>query len=293
MTEQAELNEKPIALLVEDNRDLLDARRDQCRIIGYQSIAVDTYQDALREFFSTPAIDLVITDVNLNPKDPDDRSGIELAKTIKRHRPDVHVVGYSAVLDETDLEDQRSFSATAIKGDIYEKTFQLLKDYKEQALASRRARVEQAKKTVDDLHRAYKSIRPGETNTGPEPAGTAAARGDSSGDEKDWGDEPIRSEKFGYHPDSVPAGYGVAEESGRITRTVKPIPLWLLQEENYFVAELMDHPRLYAESDTRDGAIRGLILLMHGYHRDFELRDYRPFGPSLGQLRKYLKEIFG
>lgn len=295
MTIVIEASKKPIALIVEDNKEYLEEFRDMCKHAEYQPIAVTTYDDAYREFRATPAIDVVFTDVNLDPDDRNDQSGLRLAVEIKRQRPGIHVIGISGRFGEGEMPevDRAAFSAFIQKAEGYDKTLDFIKQWKPKALEYRRSRIEQSKKDVEKLHKVYKLNRGEGARVAdePVPADPPTQDSDHGGNVSDWLKEE-RGEGFGFQSD-VAAGYTLEDDAGTPARTIAPIELWLLEEDGYFVAELRNHAMLYAESDTKDDAIHALILLMLGCHNDFERRAGMPFGPALAPLRDHLKSIFG
>ena len=99
--------------------------------------------------------------------------------------------------------------------------------------------------------------------------------------------------ELGYIPDQIPAGWEVVLETGERIKTRIPVPIFLLKEVNYAVADLRGHNMLYSEHETPEGAIEALLILMFSYHQDFRKQAGSPFGPALAQLRDDLTNIFG
>lgn len=79
-------------LLVEDEPDLLSAAAEMLRSIGYEVIAVSNATEALEVLASRTEIDVVFSDIVM----PQSISGIELARYIKAHYPEIHIVLTSA-----------------------------------------------------------------------------------------------------------------------------------------------------------------------------------------------------
>ncbi len=284
--------EKPIALLVEDNNKVLNDRRELIRGLGYHAIAVSNADDAWREFRCTPAIDIVITDVSLVPNNHSDRSGIELARKIKAQQRDMPVVGYSAYFNEKDMrrEDLDLFTKVVLRAELPTKIVTMFEGLKDEALECRRRRVEESKREVERLRKNYR-FTPSEENSA-----RAVQPGARRADEVEipLAVEDRRDEgELGYIPDQIPAGWEVVLETGERIKTRIPVPIFLLKEVNYAVADLRGHNMLYSEHETPEGAIEALLILMFSYHQDFRKQAGSPFGPALAQLRDDLTNIFG
>src|SRR5688500_4914680 len=96
--------DKPIALIVEDKQRAAKARKDLFDAYGFVAIQASSKEEALQHLRSAPAIDIVVTDVNLDPEAPNDKSGVELAKEVRNLRPSMPVIGYSGHFQENDLD---------------------------------------------------------------------------------------------------------------------------------------------------------------------------------------------
>src|SRR2546423_1417629 len=92
----------PIVLIVEDQPDNLALRVELFKNAGCTALGVREADDAIRELRASPGIDLVFTDIHLRPS-PTDKSGVALAKLVKRSHSDLPVAGYSAYFDENQL----------------------------------------------------------------------------------------------------------------------------------------------------------------------------------------------
>lgn len=89
-------------LLVDDEQSLVDLGKSMIQSMGYQVEGKTSSRDALKLFRRQPGFfDLVITDMTMP-----DMSGLDLAQTMKRIRPDIPIIictGYSAVLTQDKL----------------------------------------------------------------------------------------------------------------------------------------------------------------------------------------------
>ena len=81
-------------LLVEDDDDVAEATAELLRDIGFQAVRVCDGKAALATLDGSPRIELVMSDIVM----PGGMSGLELARTLREHRPELPVVlatGYS------------------------------------------------------------------------------------------------------------------------------------------------------------------------------------------------------
>ena len=93
---------KPIILCIEDNKAYLRLRRAVLEQNGYSVLGATTGIEALNMLRHSP-VSLVISDHMLG-----DTSGTELAKEIRKFKPMVPIMLYSAVMPEH-LEDENCF----------------------------------------------------------------------------------------------------------------------------------------------------------------------------------------
>jgi len=271
--------EKPVALVVEDREEKLRERRELCQTVGIQFIGAKTYWDALREFRATPSIDIVITDVGLDPHDLDDRSGVKLARIISKQRAELPVVGYSGHFTDKDLgeEEQSVFKDFVPKGGLNAKNlFEKFTELRDTALAYRRKRTARAKEDIRIFQESY-NYEPPELTILPH---EKVLSGNSAPDRDGF-----------LHV--VEAGAAVPNEEGTAVTTRVTVPIWIIPEGTCFIAELLGFPSIYAEGDTEDDAMRVVLSLMYGYDQDFRTDPDKPIGPVLSQLRDYLARIFG
>src|SRR5687767_1688091 len=106
----------PVALILEDQPDLLKSRRNLFNVSGFQAICVRTAAEALREFIGTPAVDIIVADINLDTLNADDVSGVSVATTIRAMRPDVPIVAVSAKVDSLSSSQRQPFTDALVKG---------------------------------------------------------------------------------------------------------------------------------------------------------------------------------
>lgn len=88
------------ALIIDDDRPLLDSLASTIRIAGFEVETASTWEEGLLKF-QIHSPDLVVADYNL----PNSRHGLQLLTEIRRLRPSVRVVLLSAYIDEQDVEE--------------------------------------------------------------------------------------------------------------------------------------------------------------------------------------------
>ena len=290
--ETAAFEEKPIALIVEDKLDALERRRRLFDQYGFQAIVASSGRDALREFRSTPTIDIVVTDINLLESDPHDRSGVQLARDIQKLRPVMPLKAISGHFETLDRDDQKPFNGSLLKGEFgLDKLEARLHEWREEALTYRRGRAEKARDELGRMQRDHevagidvdvlRDFLPGRHAADREP------------EEPMTPDECVRN--LGYHLRLIEAGIQGSEfaECEGAVRTRATIPVWLRREGDATVAVLHGHPCIYVDARDEEEAVAGMLRLMHGYHCDFADAPDTPLSAELGLLRDYLGKIFG
>lgn len=92
----------PVVLVVEDNDAARQLRVEALQEAGCIPLPASSHAEALRALEEGPHVDLVLTDVNL-ARFRADKSGVTLARHVKRHHAGVFVVGYSSFFAEEQL----------------------------------------------------------------------------------------------------------------------------------------------------------------------------------------------
>jgi CheY-like chemotaxis protein len=286
----------PVAVLVEDDPQVLQLRQRMLNGVGFVTIGVKTSQEALREVRSGPSIDMVITDVNLNRDDEDDRSGVTLAADIKQFSPDLPIVGYSGLFNEDEISpvDRELFLSYVPRARLGpEELIDQAREWVGVALGYRTSRTRRADFELERLRQKYK-IRPRdfETLRSCVPEGSA---GKVSGPVV-TADELLR--RAGYRLRMIQAGEARPRLDGQHATIRRPIIVWLRSDANAVVVEVANFPTLYAHGESEGEAVRQLLLLLDGYHLDFaepteEKKAAQLEAEPVKRLRAFLKEIFG
>ena len=143
----------PVALLVEDKPELLKAKQNLFTVSGFQAICVRTAAEAMREFIATPAVDIIVADLNLDSANEQDLSGMEVAARIREMRPDVPIVAVSGQIDSLSTAQRQPFTDSLIKGKKltlgdYDA---MLEKWRSDAIAYRERRTSSSKRAVEAL----------------------------------------------------------------------------------------------------------------------------------------------
>lgn len=108
---------KPLALLLEDNLEVSVERAEELRREGLSVLTASNIDEAYNHLYSSPSLDILICDINLNVDDPLDKSGYEFAENTRSRFKDVEIIGYSGHFDA------RSFKKTAKAKNIFSEIF--------------------------------------------------------------------------------------------------------------------------------------------------------------------------
>lgn len=153
-----EAPQEPIALVVDDNPIVLEARLQYFRRKGFRALGAATKADALRQVKNTPALDIVVTDLDLSGgKSRPTNEGEDLAKEIREFRSDLPIVAYTAHQEPDYLKsvNWKVFTKTISKvgaGEDIEKHLHICRDL---ALEHKRRRIEIAKSELLRLQKKY------------------------------------------------------------------------------------------------------------------------------------------
>lgn len=97
---------KPLALLVEDNENSLRRRAEIFSSIGISVITAKSVEEADWQIKTSPDVDLLICDINLNVEDEDDEGGIEIAQKIRKENSLLPMVAYTGRISKGQLESK-------------------------------------------------------------------------------------------------------------------------------------------------------------------------------------------
>lgn len=264
---------RPLVLVVEDDPVSLETRSELLSQHGCTPIPVRNADEALRELRASPGPDLLLTDIHLNTP-PEDRSGLELARAVKRLRSDLPLAGYSAYFAEDEVaEAKHIFDRYWARGmQTIPEIEASIEVCRELALEHRRRRSERAADQLELLRRKYETDEP-EVELLREliPAERDSARIE----------EALRQ-----------AGYRLALVDANTDGLRQPIIVWLLEVDDHVEAEAYTQPSLYADGATTDEAIASLVELMQLYAAELA-EDDGPAGDGVLGLKVFLDRVIG
>lgn len=234
----------PLILVVDDDADArhnaVAAFEDQgCRIID-----VSEPDAAIQELRSSPALDLVYTDVRLGG---DDRNfaGIHLGAFVKAERPDLPVVLYSTMFRE---EEQFN---NAVGAAVAHADFDLV--LPRGGSSAGESLAEQVSQCVAIAER-HRDAR-------------AEPKGGTLGDRPDVTFSVAR--ELVLSPDAAGRGQAILRDSGYSLRILSlvldewaaqtQIVVWLVETARGWEAELYRHPNIRAHGDSEDEALKSLV----------------------------------
>jgi CheY-like chemotaxis protein len=288
------LANRPVALLVEDKPELLKAKQNLFNVSGFQAICVRTAAEALREFIATPAVDIIVADLNLDSSNEQDLSGVDIAVTIREMRPDVPIVAVSGQIESLNAAQTQPFTDSLIKGkklslDDYDA---MLTKWHEEAIAYRERRTTCSKRVVEALeahsesppvdYEVLREFLPGRQHTVEgQPRRACVTSPDEVLREAGWWLQLIQAGKT--------VGNGLKTAS---TRTQLAILVWLRKEDAEHVAVLHGFSFLSCKGPEPSEAVERLLKLMAAYHSGRMLLASDVNESERHRLLKHLNTIF-
>lgn len=279
---------QPLALVVEDQEQLRETRIELLELHGFTAIGASSKRDAERELRACPSVDVIVTDVNLDPLRQADRSGLDLAREVKLRYPSLPIMGYSAQFEENDIpsESLGFFDMILLKGRQNIEQLKLnITELRSKAVAYRDTRERNAEREMSRLRERYeidpydfellREFLPGLRTTPSEDALTI--------------EDALR--EAGYTLRII--DQWAAEDADEVVRLKSPVAIWLRATDEAVIAEAYGFPELYASGvDEREATTR-LLFLMEGYFRDLRHSSNEKLGSTLIRLRDYLSQLFG
>jgi CheY-like chemotaxis protein len=284
----------PVALLVEDKPELLKAKQNLFTVSGFQAICVRSAAEAMREFIATPAVDIIVADLNLDSANEQDLSGMEVAARIREMRPDVPIVAVSGQIDSLSTAQRQPFTDSLIKGKKltlgdYDA---MLEKWRSDAIAYRERRTSCSKRAVEALearaeaipvdYEVLREFLPGRQST-IEPQARQSSFASP--------DEVLRD--AGWWLQLIQAGKTVADGFTTSTRTHLAVLVWLRKEDSDHIAVLHGFSFLSCKGPEPAEAVERLLKLMAGYHAG-KLPPATDVNESeRRRLRTHLDAVFG
>lgn len=287
MSKPGKASPGPLLLLVDDNTESLELRREMFDSVGFATIAVVDEHSAVKEFIASPGIDFVITDIALHPKTRPDKTGVKLAKQLREIRSDLPIVGYSAAIAKEELtdKDRALFTSFYSRGDSNpDEIMKHVDAWKKLANLSRKARFAKARARLEQYRNKY-------GQPSPEysimrflvPNRLVQSTGDISSVE-----DVLRNAGFELR----------VINRGTVRRTVEDgvaplqssLLIWLRRNADVTISEVYGYPEFYSYGENEEESIANLLLLMDGFYRDFKTE--RANSTRSKQISEFLNSVF-
>lgn len=265
------MHEQLLVLVVEDDPRTQKVRKRQLERNGFGVLLAGSRPEAIRELEASPHVDAVLTDANLDPTNPADRSGIELASFIRDRHADLPIMAYSAQMADSPLStsERALFTFQVPKaimtphelGEHLGQLRQVAKEHRSKRVAAARdaRNLLREKVQLEDVDAAetVRRLLPDDI----------AARGV---------EHALR--KAGYRLQLV--------HSPAFRPEANPVLVWTREWEStdgiQAEAEVYAQPTLYSHGDSAHLAVACLIELMRLFAEDFQSSP----GPSAGPARR-------
>lgn len=280
---------QPLALLVEDDEKSLRLRQELLSEHGIITVAVRSVEEAMREFLASPGVDLVITDIKLNPTIPGDKAGVGLADQLRHISKDLPIVGYSAAFAEGDLStlERQSFTSYYPRGRAGAREFaKYVQEWRQDAVTFHEKRISSAQERLSDLRKKYALSEPDYSVLRfLVPHKLIQADGDPESVEN-----VLRGAGFELRLIGRGSKRPTVDDNFRSVKS--PIPVWLREENGVSVAEVYGFPELYSHGKTKDGALENLLVLMDGFYQDLSVTSDESTSNRLTAMSAFLADVF-
>ncbi len=285
----------PLALIVEDDPTALTTRKDLFESQGFLTITAADYEQAVDEFSTTSAIDIVVTDLDLG-HGTDERSGFDVANACARLRPGIPIVAYSGAVEQDDVASNRwdvfkdHTVNKASPSDTVDSIRSRINEWMNLARLNQRERIHNAFYELSRIQRKYEiASQDLEHLRTFLPGLLLPSHSSLSLPAESSVDEILDAAKL--EMELIEPGRVWKTKTGGDSATLATIAIWIHMEADCFIAELFSHPSLFFYADTKEDATDGLLELMCGFHEDFSSGIV--LSHELEKLRNYLNKVFG
>lgn len=265
---------QPLVMLVEDDKDKVKQTIKAFKGRGCNVIAFPHSDEAIRGLSSSPSLDLILTDIDLDGSGHD-KSGIAFARFVRELDIEVPLCGYSSKFedDELSIEEKSYFDCWYDKAQTAHKINIMLDELKERALIHRKEKYEEMESLIRILREKYTINK-----EDYEQIRELILKSDS----------PSELEKILHD----------ANYSLRILHPVNvqslsnPILIWIKKHDDTVEAEVYGHSALYSFGDSEQESIDKLVELMQLFAKDVVGDDvYNYQLPGL-RLKEFLSYAF-
>lgn len=257
----------PLVLVVEDDDQARELRGSSLSTAGMAVIPVPDRESALACLRDGPAVDLIVTDIDLG--NGDERGGLELARTVlSGYDADVPVVAYSGRYYDEDLsaEDIRLFRLHQTKGQL-----------------SRR-RIVQFERECFELANEHRSKRLRRS--------TAAKEAQSRLGSATVTKQLTLTGSFDEIENALASlNYELRLISSDAFKALaSTVAVWMRIGPDAVEVQVCGQPYLHWSAPAEREAIEGLVHVMVGYASDL-VDSPRSLSPDLIRLRSYLAQV--
>ncbi len=262
----------PLVMLIEDDKDKIQIKKEAFNNRGCNVIAFTHSDDAIKSIFSSPSLDLILTDIDLDGSGSD-KSGIAFARFVRNLELDVPLCGYSSYFADGELSsDEKSFfDCWYDKAQSAHQINKMLDELKERAVLHRKEKNEETEKLISVLRDKY-SIQKEEY----EQIRELILRSDSPSELEQILCEANYTLRI-LHP-------------VKINSLSKPILIWIKKHEESVEAEVYGHSSLYSFGETEEIAVEKLLELMQLFAKDIihdETDNYQGVGLKIKEFLSY------
>jgi len=268
----------PVVLLVENDAQNLDLRRQLFEAADCTVLGVTNSDDAIREVWSSPLVSLVVTDINLSDTDTKDMSGLALMHYLAEAREGLPVAGYSGHFAERAIpkEDRDRFVRWYKRGSLTAGAIeQSVRDLRDEAVKYQERRRADAEERLTELRvkhgidastlDTYRSLLP---NRLYEVEQILAASG------------------F----EALAVATGPPRKAGAAPWPRVPVLFWIRSSDDGVEAEVFGVPQLYGVGKTQDEAVALALELMVLFYTDLRADTNSLYHAA--ELRDFLFRVF-
>jgi hypothetical protein len=230
--------------------------------------------EAIRRIFTTPSVDLILTDIDLDGSGHD-KSGVALARFVKELKLDTPLCGYSSQFEDDQLseEEKQFFDCWYPKAQLARHINVMYDELRKRAVAHRVKKIEEAENIMTTLRLKY-SIKKEEYEQIRELILNA--------------DSPSEIEKILHN-----ANYSLRILHPTDVKSLSnPVLIWLRKTEDLVEAEVYGHSSLYSYGETEEKAIEKLVELMQLFAEDTINDEANKYQGAALKLRQFLIFVF-
>ncbi len=267
-------NISPMVMVVEDDAWKLQIKKECFEKRGCRVITLQHSDEAIRRIFTSPSLDLILTDIDLDGSGID-KSGVALARFVKDLDLDTPLCGYSSQFEDEQLskEEKKYFDCWYPKAELAKNINIMYDELKKRALVHRLGKIEEAENIMNALRQKH-SIKAEEFEQIRELILNA--------------DSPSEIERILHD-----ANYTLRILQPTDVKSLSnPVLIWLRKSEDFVEAEVYGHSSLYSHGETEEEAIEKLVELMQLFAEDTINDEASKYQGVALKLREFLTFVF-